>query len=251
MQPNHLTPTSISAKNPQPSASAPVDRADADRRPVKSDDVANVTKSDANYDRELVRRFNSGDEPAFNEIVARHQRKVFHTALNVLGNRADADEISQDTFVRAYRGLARFRGDSSLATWLHQIALNLARNRYWYFFRRGRHTTLSFDGGLDHTGESKLTDFVALDTPSPDRDMITGEFLNLVASGLEQLDQRHREILLLRCVRDCSYEEIAYKLGICVGTVKSRVARARAETGRGRGACASDRGRDHGASDGG
>ena len=57
--------------------------------------------------------------------------------------------------------------------------------------------------------------------------MITGEFLNLVASGLEQLDQRHREILLLRCVRDCSYEEIAYKLGICVGTVKSRVARAR------------------------
>src|SRR6187455_2328849 len=114
MQPNHLTPTSISAKNPQPSASAPVDRADADRRPVKSDDVANVAKSDANYDRELVRRFNSGDEPAFNEIVARHQRKVFHTALNVLGNRADADEISQDTFVRAYRGLARFRGDSSL-----------------------------------------------------------------------------------------------------------------------------------------
>ena len=86
-------------------------------------------------DDELVRRFNAGDESAFVEIMGRYRVKILYVAIDLLHNHADAEEIVQDTFIRAYRGLARFRGDASLlATWLHRIAANLARNRYWYYF---------------------------------------------------------------------------------------------------------------------
>jgi RNA polymerase sigma-70 factor (ECF subfamily) len=104
--------------------------------------------TEALYDADLVRRFNSGDESAFGEIMTRHKTRIFAAAIALLRNHADAEEITQDTFVRAHRGLARFRGDSSVATWLHRIAVNLARNRYWYFFRRRRHATLSLDAAL-------------------------------------------------------------------------------------------------------
>src|SRR5512132_1613034 len=109
---------------------------------------AAASHQEAAHDAELVRRFNAGDEAAFVEIMTRYREKIFSVALALLRNRADAEEIAQDTFIRAHRGLARFRGDSSLATWLHRIAVNLARNRYWYFFRRRRHATLSLDCAL-------------------------------------------------------------------------------------------------------
>src|SRR5215217_2635693 len=85
---------------------------------------AAVSKTEAALDAELVRRFNSGDDSAFIEIMERYQRKIFTIVLGLLRNRADAEEITQDTFIRAHRGLGRFRGDSSLATWLHRIAVN-------------------------------------------------------------------------------------------------------------------------------
>src|SRR5688500_15827596 len=84
-----------------------------------------ANKREAEHDTELVRRFLSGDEPAFVEITSRYRAKIFSVAISLLRNRADAEEIVQDTFVRAYRGLKNFRGDSSLATWLHRIAVNL------------------------------------------------------------------------------------------------------------------------------
>src|ERR1700677_3319460 len=117
-------------------------------------------------DDELVRRFNAGDESAFVEIMDRYRGKILYVAIDRLHNHADAEEIVQDTFIRAYRGLARFRGDASLATWLHRIAANLARNRYWYYFRRRRHATLSLDCGLSDEGEGTFADLVAADAPS-------------------------------------------------------------------------------------
>src|ERR1700677_3557304 len=86
-----------------------------------------ISGQEADYDAKLVNRFNSGDEDAFVEIMARYRSKVSAIAFSHLRNHADAEEITQDTFIRAHRGLARFRGDSSLATWLHRIAFNLDR----------------------------------------------------------------------------------------------------------------------------
>src|SRR4051794_6999461 len=119
-----------------------------------------VSRSAAAQDAELVRRFNAGDESAFVEIVARHREKIFGVALGVLKNRSDAEEIAQDTLIRAHRGLAKFRGDSSLATWLHHVAVNLSRNRYWYYFRRRRHATISLQCPVFDDGAGTLADLM-------------------------------------------------------------------------------------------
>jgi RNA polymerase sigma-70 factor (ECF subfamily) len=176
---------------------------------------------------ELVSRFNRGDESAFVEIMSRYQAKIFSIALGMLHNRSDAEEITQDTFIRAHRGLVRFRGDSSLATWLHRIAVNLSRNRYWYFFRRRRHATLSLDAALPGEGEATFSDLVSADAPDPAQENSRTEFEQIVAACLAQLENRHREILNLRNGLNQSYGEIARALGLNVGTVKSRIARAR------------------------
>lgn len=189
---------------------------------------AAASRREAEYDAGLVRRFNAGDESAFVEIMSRHRERIFTIAHALLRNRADAEEIAQDTFIRAHRALARFRGDSSLATWLHRIVVNLARNRYWYFFRRRRHATVSLDCSLTEDSSVTFADVVATENPTPARAAATGEFSALVATCMDKLDARHREILRHRNVLNRSYEEIADLLGINVGTVKSRIARARA-----------------------
>lgn len=183
---------------------------------------------DALIDAELVERFHGGDRHAFDEIIQRHKGRIFSAALGVLHNAADAEEIVQDTFVRAYRALERFRGDSSLATWLHRIAVNLARNRYWYFFRRRRSDTLSLDAEFaSGDGTATFCDLISTEDGDPARQTSLGEFSGAVERCLSRMEPEHRRILLMRTVQDLSYEEIASEIGINVGTVKSRIARAR------------------------
>jgi RNA polymerase sigma-70 factor (ECF subfamily) len=189
--------------------------------------AAPTSAMEAAHDAKLVQRFNAGDETAFVEIMERYQSKIFSIALGLLRNRADAEEIAQDTFIRAHRGLARFRGDSSLATWLHRIAVNLSRNRYWYFFRRRRHATLSLDCALGSENEATFAELIAADAPNPAQESARSEFSSLVSACMEKLDASHREILTLRNVLNRSYDEIATTLNLNVGTVKSRIARAR------------------------
>lgn len=183
--------------------------------------------AEAIQDADLVLRFNGGDESAFGEIMKRHQSRIFATVMSLLHNHADAEEITQDTFIRAHRGFARFRGDSSVATWLHRIAVNLARNRYWYFFRRRRHATLSLDAALSDDGDSKFADLVSTADADPAQESSRNEFLAAVEACMEKIEPAYRRILTMRTVLDQSYEEIATALGINVGTVKSRIARAR------------------------
>ncbi len=192
-----------------------------------SADRAMVARQEAQYDATLVRRFNAGDERAFDEIVARYRTKLFHVAFGLLKNHADAEEIAQDAFLRAHRGLDRFRGEASLSVWLHCITLNLSRNRYWYFFRRRRHATVSLDCPLREGDSATFADLVPTDDAGPDREAAAKEFAELVASCMERLGGRAREILVLRNTLNHTYAQIGRQLGISVGTVKSRVARAR------------------------
>jgi RNA polymerase sigma-70 factor (ECF subfamily) len=188
--------------------------------------VAAATR-DATHDAELVRRFNAGDEAAFVEIVGRYRGKIVSIALSHIRNHADADEIAQDTFIRAHRGLARFRGDSSLATWLHRIAFNLSRNRYKYYRCRRRHAMLSLDRAFSDDNRTSFADLIASEAPNPAREATACEFSELVASCMEKLGARQREILGLRNGLNQSYDDIALELGISIGTVKSRIGRAR------------------------
>jgi RNA polymerase sigma-70 factor (ECF subfamily) len=183
--------------------------------------------TEAMLDADLVRRFNGGEEAAFGEIMNRHKTRIFAAAMALLRNHADAEEITQDTFLRAHRGLATFRGDSSLATWLHKIAVNLARNRYWYFFRRRRHSTLSLDVAIGPDGDATFSDMLSTPSADPSQESSRNEFVERVEACMEKLEPSHRHILTLRSVLDQSYEDIAGSLGINVGTVKSRIARAR------------------------
>jgi RNA polymerase sigma-70 factor (ECF subfamily) len=194
---------------------------------MSSSASATSPMSESAFDALLIQRFNSGDESAFDEIVIRYRDRIFSIAIGLLRNRADAEEITQDALVRAYRGLARFRGDSSLATWMHRITVNLARNRYWYFFRRRRQDSLPLEHAFGSEEGGSLADVIATEDPDPAQLAIRDEFAEHISAAMSRLDAPQREILTLRNLRALSYEEIADELGINVGTVKSRIARAR------------------------
>ena len=204
------------------SSSVPVSPTDAARTARSA-----LSRQEALYDTGLVRRFHTGDQSAFGEIVTRYRAKMHQVALGLLHNHADAEEIAQDTFIRAHRSLALFRGESSLAAWLHCITLNLARNRYWYFHRRRRHLSQSLDSTVNADNQTTYADLLASSAPGPVQEATSREFSALVAECMAKLNTSQREILLLRNVRQHSYREIARTLGISIGTVKSRVARAR------------------------
>ncbi len=182
---------------------------------------------EAAYDKELVERFRKGEEFVFTEIMERYHARIFALANNLLRNPSDAEEITQDTFIRAHRALAEFRGDSSLATWLYRIALNLSRNRYWYFFRRRRQDSISLEMQLGDESGAAFSDLIAAAEHTPAQEAVLQEFTGLVADCMKRLESRHREILTMRNVLSLPYDEIAEALGINVGTVKSRIARAR------------------------
>ena len=179
------------------------------------------------FDRDLVDRFKSGDQTAFDEMVARYWDRIYSMVHQLLRNQQDAEEVTQDAFIRAHRGLSNFRGESAFSTWLYQIATNLARNRYWYWWRRKRDKSVSFDAPVSSENNLTLAEIIPAEAASPDDLTVTQEFVDRVAAGMEKLGQKHREILILRNVKNLSYEEIADILHLTVGTVKSRIARAR------------------------
>jgi RNA polymerase sigma-70 factor (ECF subfamily) len=188
---------------------------------------AAISHQEALIDAVLVRRFNDGDETAFVEIIARYRDRLFRMSFALLRNSADAEEIAQDALIRAHRSLARFRGDSSLSTWLCCITLNLSRNRFRYHSRRHRHAMLPLDSQLCEDNPATLAELVACAAPSPVREVVNKEFTVAVSACTERLSPSQREILTMRTVQNKSYRAIGLLLGVDIGTVKSRIARAR------------------------
>ena len=192
-----------------------------------AEELMSAKAQEVALDRMLVDRFRSGDSAAFEEMVSRHWDRIYGMVHQLLRNQQDAEEVTQDAFIRAHRGLANFRGDSSFSTWLYQIATNLARNRYWYWWRRKRDRTVSFDQPVGDDNDTPLSEVFVGESESPGDVTVTQELVDRIAVGMEKLSSKHREILILRNIKNQSYEEIAAILGISVGTVKSRIARAR------------------------
>ncbi|MFZ1054055.1 MAG: sigma-70 family RNA polymerase sigma factor [Opitutaceae bacterium] len=178
-------------------------------------------------DQMLVDRFKNGDATAFDEMVERYWDRIFSMVNQLLRYSQDAEEVTQDAFIRAHKGLVNFRGESAFSTWLYQIATNLARNRYWYWWRRKRDKSVSFDAPMGPDNDTTLAEMIPAEVETPDDITVTREFVTRIGKGMERLGAKHREILILRNIKNLSYEEIAAILGISVGTVKSRIARAR------------------------
>ena len=177
-------------------------------------------------DRELVARAQGGETAAFEDLVRRHQRRAVNVAFQLLRNEEDAVEVAQDAFVRIHRNLQGFRGDCEFTTWLHQIVVNLARNKHRWWWRRGRQLTESLDCPTE-TGDGAMEKQFAAPTDSADAAMAKMEFVETLGRRMGELPVKLREALVLRNVEELSYEEIAVVLRCSVGTVKSRIARAR------------------------
>jgi RNA polymerase sigma-70 factor (ECF subfamily) len=182
---------------------------------------------DVSADKLLLERFRQGDDRAFDDIVHLYRDRIFRRVFGMLKNHEDAEEVTQDTFLRARRGLESFRGDAAFSTWLYQIATNLAHNRYWFWWRRRRHAAVSLDAMVSPEANLTLAEVLPDESPDPGEDAVTQELVERVQAAMEKLSPAHREILTLRNVRNLSYEEIAAQLDLSLGTVKSRIARAR------------------------
>jgi RNA polymerase sigma factor (sigma-70 family) len=178
-------------------------------------------------DRIAVERAAAGDEAAFAALVRRHERAVYNLSYRLLGDREDALDAAQDTFLRCYRALPRFRGEASFRTWLTGIAINVCRSRLAGAERRQRGRTQA----LVHL-DPESGDAVPLPlpdpAPDPERRARAGELRDALARALLELSPEHREVLLLREMSGLEYDEVAAAMGCALGTVKSRIARARA-----------------------
>jgi len=170
----------------------------------------------------LIARCTSGDEAACAELVAAHQRMVYSLALNLLGDRDEALDLSQEVFLRVFRTLSRFRGQSALRTWIYRIVVNQARNRQRWWRRRGRNDQVSLDDYVRTFGDMEARHEVL-----PDRLLASKEAAARIRRALERLPFDQRTALVLREVDGLRYDEIAFSLDVAVGTVKSRLTRAR------------------------
>lgn len=159
------------------------------------------------------------------EFLEKHSVMVYNLALRLVGNRSDAEDLAQDSLIRALKALPGFRGDSSPSTWVYRITVNTWKNRVRSEKRRGFWKTVSMDlfTGEDHDEEPN---FKAEDPPL-DADLETASTKEIVQKALLQLDEDSRAILVLREIQGQSYGEIAAALEIPEGTVKSRLSRAR------------------------
>jgi RNA polymerase sigma-70 factor (ECF subfamily) len=175
----------------------------------------------------LLQRVKNGDDLAYEQIVNLYWERIYNRVYSMLKTREDAEEITQDAFIKAHKGLDTFRGDASFSTWLFQIASNLATNRYWYWARRKRDASMSLEQNLADDGDLSLADLIASEERDPAEFAILGELNSRIDECLPDLSKKHREILELRIKKHFSYDKIAQRLGISVGTVKSRLARAR------------------------
>ncbi len=147
----------------------------------------------------------------------------------MLGNREDAEEVAQDVFVRIFRALPKFRGDSEFTTWMYRIALNLARNKYRWNKCRGIPRNVSIDAPIEGREDSEGGFDLPDNEKPPDETLFHQEFEKSVMQEVEKLPPIYRQALVLRNVENMSYEQIAQLLGCKLGTIKSRIARAREE----------------------
>jgi RNA polymerase sigma-70 factor (ECF subfamily) len=170
----------------------------------------------------LIQRCVSKDETACAELVGEHQRMVVQLAMNLLGDRDEALDLSQDVFLRVFRTIHRFRGQSSLRTWIYRIAVNQARNRHRFWRRRHRADQVSFDAHVAAHGE-----FASSRQWTPEHVYEQKELAARLHGALNHLPFDQRTVIVLREVDGLSYEDIAFSLGVAIGTVKSRLTRAR------------------------
>ena len=174
-------------------------------------------------DLSLVRRVQRGDKGAFDALVLKYQHKLVKLVMRYVRNPAEAEDIAQEAFIKAYRALPQFRGDSAFYTWLYRIAINTAKNAV---VSRDR-SPIEYD--LDRNSSDESYDMQARmkDPDTPEGLVLTDEIRSTVNAAIDALPEDLRTAIVLRELEGLSYEEIATAMDCPVGTVRSRIFRAR------------------------
>ena len=173
-------------------------------------------------DLELVRRVQRGERGAFDLLVLRYQHKVVKLVSRLLRDPSEAEDVAQEAFVKAYRALGSFRGDSAFYTWLYRIAVNTARNTMAARQRR----PLAYEAELSEN-EQTVVESRMRHGDTPEATVLSDEIHRTVSSAVEELPEDLRTAIILREIEGLSYEEIAEAMECPVGTVRSRIFRAR------------------------
>lgn len=177
---------------------------------------------DDQLDLDLVKRVQAGDNAAFDLLVRKYQHRVVALIGRYVHDWSEAQDVAQDTFLRAYRALGNFRGDAQFSTWLHRIAVNTAKNHLVAHKRRPPGEDIDIEDAEQFESALRLRD-----NDTPERELMRQEMEQTVMRAVEALPEELRAAITLREVEGLSYEEIAQQMQCPIGTVRSRIFRAR------------------------
>jgi len=178
--------------------------------------------SEREIDQELVVRVQQGDKKAFDLLVLKYQLRVSKLVSRFLRNQSDVPDVVQDAFIKAYRALPNFRGDSAFYTWLYRIAINTAKNHLVAQSRKSPANTIDAQEAEDYGASEWLKEYA-----SPEREALASELEATIHQAMGDLPSDLREAITLREIEGLSYEEIAAVMDCPIGTVRSRIFRAR------------------------
>ena len=193
--------------------------------PVEAEQAAGPAVEAADIE-DLARRFQNGDVRAFDDLVLACQSRMFNLAYRMLNNYDDAAELTQDIFVKVYKSIGKFSGRSKFSTWLYALALNTGRNRIRRNRRISRFEAFSMDDSPSGEDDERGYQATATDR-GPDSNASANETMTLVQMSIAELPGDFRAVAVMRDMQGMSYEEIAEAVGCSLGTVKSRISRAR------------------------
>jgi len=194
--------------------------------------VADLAEARPSVETLFLERLRAGDAAAFDHFVNERSADVYALLYRLTQDPEEARDLTQETFLQAFRSIAHFRGEADLRTWLYRIAVNQARNRWRWWRRRRRSVTVSLDS-TDETHERSLaTRLVDERAEDPEARTLAHERERILLAAMHTLARPYREAVVLRDVEGLSYEEVAAALEISVGTVKSRLSRGRTELRR-------------------
>ncbi len=180
---------------------------------------------------EFIERLKRGEDAAFEEWVADRSGEIYGLLFRLTENSEEARDLTQETFLRAFQSIGRFRGEADLRTWIYRIAINQARNRWRWWRRRRRDSTVSLDAAQGQANQPLSATLVEA-SENPEQQTLAHEREVALRAALQKLGVSNRETVILRDIEGFSYEEIAATLGVNIGTVKSRLARGRQELRR-------------------
>lgn len=172
-------------------------------------------------EKEIIQRAIVGDTGAFEQLVVRYQTQVYNLAYRMVNQEADAQDLAQEAFIRAWRALSSFQFSSQFSTWLYRLTTNICID---FLRAQKRNKTVSMTVLQDEEAQQWDMEDAA---PLPEEQMIDREQHDAMEQAIAELDEEYREVLILRVVNECSYQQIAQVLDIREGTVKSRLSRAR------------------------